>query len=222
MRRAQYVISLSAYKTGLDYAHVLLPIAPFTETSGSFVSTEGRLQSFHATVNPLGEARPAWKVLRVLGNLLGVPGFDYDSTESVRREALGSGDIGTRLDNRLNNAAAGPIEAPAGDIERIGEVPIYQADAIVRRAVALQKTRDAAQPVAAMNGDLFGKLGLRDGDNVRILQGSGSAVVAALRDDRVPANCIRLPGAHPITAGLGGMFGPITAERVAAAEKVAV
>ena len=81
--------SLSAYKTGLDYADVLLPIAPFTETAGTFVSTEGRVQSFHATVNPLGEARPAWKVLRVLGTCSARPGFEFDTVEQVRAACLG-------------------------------------------------------------------------------------------------------------------------------------
>ena len=102
MRRAQCVISLSAYKTGLDYAHVLLPIAPFTETAGSFVSTEGRVQSFHATVNPLGEARPAWKVLRVLGTMLGRPGFELDTVEQVRAACLGGRDIAGLLSNRIS------------------------------------------------------------------------------------------------------------------------
>src|SRR3954467_12483568 len=102
LRRAQFVISLSAYKTGLDYAHVLLPIAPFTETAGSFVSTEGRLQSFRATVNPLGEARPGWKVLRVLGTMLGRPGFELDDVEEVRAACLGGRDIRSLLSNKIN------------------------------------------------------------------------------------------------------------------------
>jgi NADH-quinone oxidoreductase subunit G len=101
-------------------------------------------------------------------------------------------------------------------------VPIYQADAIVRRAVSLQKTRDAAEPVAAMNAALFDNLGLRDGDKIRIAQGSGAAVLGAVRDNRLPAGCIRVPAAHPLTAALGGMFGVITAERVDAQQKVAV
>ena len=92
----------------------------------------------------------------------------------------------------------------------------------MRRAASLQKTRDAAGPVAAMNGALFGQLGLRDGDKVKITQGGGAAVLTAVRDDKLPANCIRVPAAHPLTAELGGMFGTITAERVAQQQKVAV
>ncbi len=223
MQQAQFVVALSPYQhPALDYAHALLPVAPFTETSGTFVSTEGRVQSFRAVVQPLAETRPAWKVLRVLGNLLGVAGFDYDSSEGVLKEALGSGEPSERLDNRLKSAAIRALEAAPPGIQRIGEVPIYQADSIVRRAPSLQQTHDAAAPVAAMNGALFSQLGLRDGDKVQITQGGGAAILAAARDDRLPAGCIRVPAAHPLTAALGGMFGTVTAERVAQQQKVAV
>ncbi len=223
MQQAEFVVALSPYQhQALAYAHALLPVAPFTETSGTFVSTEGRVQSFRAVVQPLAETRPAWKVLRVLGNLLGIAGFDYDNSEAVLKEALGSGDISARLDNRLKGAAIVALEAAATGIQRIGEVPIYQADAIVRRAASLQQTHDAAAPVAAMSGALFSQLGLRDGDPVQITQGGGTAVLIAARDDRLPAGCIRVPAAHPSTAALGGMFGAITAERVAQPQKVAV
>ncbi|MCE9640102.1 MAG: NADH-quinone oxidoreductase subunit NuoG [Betaproteobacteria bacterium] len=222
LKQAQFVVAMSPYQHGaLDYAHALLPIGPFTETSGTFVSTEGRAQSFRGVVQPLAETRPAWKVLRVLGNLLRVAGFDYDSSEAVLKDAL-PGDVAARLNNRLPNAAIGKIEAQGAGIERIAEVPIYQSDSIVRRAASLQKTHDAAAPVATMNGELFGQLALRDGDQVKITQGGGTATLAAARDDKLPANCIRVPAAHALTAGLGGMFGAITAERVAAPQKVAV
>ena len=93
MKQAEFVVALSPYQhQALDYAHALLPIAPFTETSGTFVSTEGRVQSFRGVVQPLAETRPAWKVLRVLGNLLGIAGFDYDTSEAVLAEGLGSVD----------------------------------------------------------------------------------------------------------------------------------
>jgi NADH-quinone oxidoreductase subunit G len=223
MKQAQFVVALSPYQhQALDYAQALLPVGPFTETSGTFVSTEGRVQSFRAVVQPLAETRPAWKVLRVLGNLLGIAGFDYDSSEAVLKDALGGGDVSARLDNRLKNTAMGALAADRSEIQRIGEVPIYQADAIVRRSVSLQQTQDAVAPVAAMPGALFGQLGLRAGDQVRITQGSGTAVLAAARDDRLPAGCIRVPAAHPLTAALGGMFGSVTAERVVQQQKVAV
>ncbi|MDB5811405.1 MAG: NADH-quinone oxidoreductase subunit, partial [Betaproteobacteria bacterium] len=223
MKNAEFVVALSPYQHGaLDYAQAMLPISPFTETSGTFVSTEGRAQSFRGMVQPLAETRPAWKVLRVLGNLLGVTGFDYDSSEAVLKEATAGSELSSRLNNRLPAPAIGKVDAGGTGIERIGEVPIYQADPIVRRSAPLQETRDAADPVAVMHGDLFAKLNLHEGDRVKITQGDGAAVLAAMRDDRLPANCVRVAAAHPLTAQLGGMFGTIKVERVEAGQKVAV
>jgi len=223
MKSAEFVVAMSPYQHGaLDYAHALLPISPFTETSGTFVSTEGCVQSFRGVVQPLAETRPAWKVLRVLGNLLGVAGFDYDSSEQVLKDALQGADVASRLNNRLAAPAIGKVE-PVGDgLERIAEVPIYQADAIVRRAASLQKTHDAAPPVAVLSGELFSQLKLRDGDQVRISQGGGTVALPALRDDKLPPNCVRVPAAHPATAALGGMAEPLTIERIEAQQKVAV
>jgi NADH-quinone oxidoreductase subunit G len=224
MRSAELVVALSAYQHGaVDYAHVLLPIGLFTETAGTYISTEGRVQTVSGVVRSLGESRPAWKVLRVLGNLLGLPGFAYESADEVKREALGDGNVTGRLGNRLKSVAPGETApATAGGLQRIGEVPIYAADAIVRRARALQRTRDAAPPVAWMNRALYEKLGLREGDAVRVRQGGGEAVVPAGIDDKLPADCIRLAAARPETAALGPMLGGITAERVPAQQKVAV
>jgi len=224
MQAAELVVAMSPYQhRAVDYAQVLLPIAPFTETAGTFVSTEVRVQSFGGVVRPLGETRPAWKVLRVLGNLLGLDGFEHDSAEDVRREALGGRQIEVLLSNRLERGALGaPAPAARADIQRVAEVPIYAADAIVRRAGALQRTRDAAPPVAWMNRALFERLGLRDGDGVRVRQGDGEAVVAAGVDDRVPADCIRLAAGRPETAALGGAHEALSVERVPAREKVAV
>ncbi|MGE5525889.1 MAG: NADH-quinone oxidoreductase subunit NuoG [Rhodospirillaceae bacterium] len=222
LEQAQLVVAFSAYQhKAVDYANVLLPIGPFTETAGTFINTEGTVQSFNGVVQPLGETRPAWKVLRVLGNLLELPGFEQDSAEDVKREALGDGNIAVQLNNRTSVAAAAPAAA-ATALERIGEVPIYAADAIVRRSPPLQKTRDAAPPVAWVNRATAQTLGLRDGDFLRVKQGSGAAVVPYGVDDRVPANCIRLAAARAETADLGPMFGAVSAERVAAEQKVAV
>ncbi len=223
MKSAEFVVAMSPYQhAALDYAHVLLPIGPFTETSGTFVSTEGRVQSFRGVVQPLAETRPAWKVLRVLGNLLGIAGFDYDSSEQVLKDALPATDVAARLNNRLGAPVIGKVDAAGEGIERIAEVPIYQADAVVRRSAPLQKTRDAAEPVAAMHGDTFTQLKLRDGDPVKITQGGGSAVLATVRDDKLPLNCVRIAAAHPLTAQLGGRSGTLTVERAESPHKVAV
>ncbi|MBM3358080.1 MAG: NADH-quinone oxidoreductase subunit G [Betaproteobacteria bacterium] len=217
MRAAELVVAMSPFQhRAVDYAHVLLPIAPFTETAGTYISTEGTVQSFRGVVRPLGEARPAWKVLRVLGNLLGLAGFEHDSAEAIRGEILRSTDLSGRLDNRPPVSTL-EAQAPRSGraIERIAEVPIYYSDAIVRRARALQNTRDAAAPVAAMNRALAERMGVREGDPLRVQQGEGEAVVYAAVDDRLPADCIRLAAGHPVTAGLGPMFGELRAERAA-------
>ena len=212
MDAAEFVICLSAYKGfAPDYASALLPIAPFTETSGSFVNTEGRMQSFNGVVKPLGDARPAWKVLRVLGNLLGLAGFDYDSSEQVRDEIAKSDQLAGGLDNRLSGIALQTPAASAG-LQRIAEVPIYAGDAIVRRAASLQQTRAAAAPRAWMNAALLARLGLKDGQAVKVRQGGGEAEVNAACDDRLPRDCVRLAAAHPATSNLGPMSGEVRVE----------
>lgn len=219
MRNADLVVAMSAYRhKATEYAHVLLPISPFTETAGTFINTEGRSQSFNGTVKPLAETRPAWKVLRVLGNLLGLAGFEQESIEQVRAEILpnADADLPRRLDNRLRERIFAGFETPAaGGLQRIGEVPIYSSDAIARRAGSLQKTRDAGPPVAWMPVALFVRFKLREGDKVKLTQEQGSAVLAARRDDTLPQNCVRVASAHPLTADLGSMFGEITVERAA-------
>ncbi|MGV3493126.1 MAG: NADH-quinone oxidoreductase subunit NuoG [Ramlibacter sp.] len=142
--QAGMVVTLSPFKANLDISDVLLPIAPWTETPGTFVNAEGRVQSFHAVVKPLGEARPAWKVLRVLGNMLGLQGFAQESSQEVLAEARGAADLeqpfvqGGLLSNRTAKAAwAGDQEA------KPVSAAIYQLDGIVRRAPSLQLTADA-------------------------------------------------------------------------------
>jgi NADH-quinone oxidoreductase subunit G len=214
---AEFVVVMSPYKgKSLDYADVLLPIAPWTETSGTFVNTEGRVQSFNAVVKPLGETRPAWKVLRVLGNLLGLAGFDHNDSKEVLREALGdtpTGNVQAYLNNEISGVTAAPGQPYAG-LERVAEVPIYQTDAVVRRSPSLQLTLDAALPVARMHGRLIAKLGLTENGRVSVRQTASALTLKVQRDDLLPDNCVRVPSGHPLTAGLGPMFGPITAEPV--------
>ena len=107
-----------------------------------------------------------------------------------------------------------PLPRPAG-LQRIADVPIYFADALVRRAPALQKTRDAQPPRAWMNSKLMGRLGIAAGQPVLVKQGQGEARLAAALDDRLPDECVRVAAAHPSTAGLGAMFGPVTLEKLA-------
>jgi NADH-quinone oxidoreductase subunit G len=212
---ANFVVSLSQFKTGLDYADVLLPITPFTETSGTFVNTEGRMQSFHATVNPLGEARPGWKVLRVLGSLLGRPGFEFDTIEQVRAACLGGKDVTGLLSNKIDGVVKS--DWAVSGIQRIADVPIYFSDPLVRRSPPLQKTKDARPPRAWMNSRLLAKLGVAAGQPVLV---SSSIKLMAALDDKLPDECVRIAAAHPATARLGAMFGTLTLAK-SAAEKAA-
>ena len=195
-----------------ELADVLLPIAPFTETAGTFVNAEGTVQSFHGVVKPLGETRPAWKVLRVLGNLLALPGFDQQSSEEVRAEALGDvATLAARLDNSTD-AAVALNEATQG-LQRIADVPIYCTDAMVRHAPSLQLTADARAPVVGVPSALWSSLGLRSGDRVRVTQGQGSAVLAAREDATLAADTLRIAAGHADTAALGAMFGTLHIEK---------
>jgi NADH-quinone oxidoreductase subunit G len=214
---AEFVVVMSPYKgKSLDYADVLLPIAPWTETSGTFINTEGRVQGFQAVVKPLGETRPAWKVLRVLGNLLGLAGFDHNDSKDVLRDALGdtpTGNVQAYLCNEIDAVAPAAV-AVGGALERVAEVPIYQTDAVVRRSPSLQMTLDAALPVARMHSRLIAKLGLTETGRVSVRQTASALTLKVEQDDHLPDNCIRVPSGHPLTANLGPMFGPITAEPV--------
>ena len=146
---AQMVVTLSPFKANMSFSDVLLPIAPFTETPGTFVNAEGRAQSFHAVVKPLGDTRPAWKVLRVLANLLNLTGFVYESSQDVLKEISGLNDVAGKLSNatdavvQLNSSGqADPVVAT-----------IYQLDGVVRRATSLQLTADA-RGVSADQGSM--------------------------------------------------------------------
>jgi len=207
------VVALTAFKDhSVDHADVLLPIAPFTETSGTFVNAEGRAQSFTGVVKPLGEVRPAWKVLRVLGGLLGLDGFDQDSSEAVRAQALGDLDLlAQRLDNTPSQAAA--ASGTRAGLERVADVPIYASDSLVRHAPSLQLTADARPPLAGLSSALWRQLGLQPGDKVLISQGQAVAVLPAQEDRSLAATAVRIAAGHPATLALGPMFGPLNVEK---------
>jgi NADH-quinone oxidoreductase subunit G len=208
VRGAEFVVMLTPWKPAIDSADALLPIVAFTETSGTFVNTEGRAQSFYATVNPPGEARPGWKVLRVLGSLLNLPGFDLDTIDEVRAACLKGGDISSRLSNRINpGAEATPAEVRG--IQRIAEVPSYFADPLVRRSPPLQRTKEARAPKAGMNARLLNQLGISAGQPVLV---NGVKLTSA-RDDTVADGCVRIAAAHAATAAVGPMFGTLRLEK---------
>ena len=151
--KADMVVTLSPFKTNLAFSDVLLPIAPFSETAGTFINAEGRVQSFFAVVRPAGEARPAWKVIRVLANLLGLPGFDFESSQDVlaamHRDHAGVPEFVPAA--RLGNASTASIDLSPAPVAPV-VASIYQLDSLVRRATSLQLTadgREASSPSSA-------------------------------------------------------------------------
>ena len=168
------------------------------------------MQSFQGVARPLGETRPGWKVLRVLGDMLGLPGFGQQSADEVLAEALGDQ---TTLASRLSNDAALPKSLAADAVsgfERIADVPVYSTDSLVRRALSLQLTADARAPQASLPAKLWADLGLVAGDKVRVSQGGAEAVLAVRLDKTLAPTVVRVPAGHVLTAALGAAFGAIS------------
>ncbi|WP_059412989.1 NADH-quinone oxidoreductase subunit NuoG [Cupriavidus basilensis] len=211
--QAGTVVVLSPFRSeaALQYADVILPVTPYTETAGTFVNCEGLPQSFNGVVRALGDARPAWKVLRVLGNLLDVPGFDYETAENVRDDVLAR-PVAAQLSNATD--AAIRVSAAAGGIERVADVPIYHADPIVRRADSLQLTAAARRAMqAGLSADLFAALGVQAGDPVRVTQGQGSVVLPAALEAALPAGTVRVSAGTVAAASLDATSGTVTVEK---------
>jgi NADH-quinone oxidoreductase subunit G len=212
MEQADFIISLGLYasENTLHYADVLLPIAGFAETSGTYVNAAGDWQGFAGAVAPPGEARPAWKVLRVLGNLLEAEGFDYQSSEQVRdelRARLGEIETGTHWQHGvLASVAPAPLE-------RVGDASIYGVDALVRRATALQQTADGADAQARLAPAQARALGVDEGDVALVSQGNAHVVIKVAFDERVPMGAVWLPAARPASTGLGLSYGAMELEK---------
>lgn len=203
------VIAPFADETTRKYATVLLPSATFAETSGTFINAAGQWQSFKGASEPLGDARPAWKVLRVLGNSAGVAEFDWVSTEEIAAELkleLHGADI-------CNNAYSGGVPAQstmkvdAGAFQRIGDVHMYRADSLVRRAKALQAM--IPEVSVSLNPADADQLGVAAGDQVKVTQNGVSITLAVAIDTGVPAGCAGLQSGIETSAVLGAAFGSI-------------
>jgi NADH-quinone oxidoreductase subunit G len=152
--------------------------------------------------------------LRVLGNLLGLTGFDFDSIEQVRAACVPQ-DLAARLDNRTAlDAKESPKPLSTNGFERIADVPIYFADALVRRASSLQQTADAKSPKAWLNAASLAKLGLSAGAQVKVVNGAGAALLSVGQDDGLPDGCVRVAGGHPSTINAGPLSGVVQLERV--------
>jgi NADH-quinone oxidoreductase subunit G len=212
---AEFVVALSAYRNATtDAAHVVLPIAAFAETGGTFVNMEGVAQSFNAVVKPQGEARPGWKVLRMLGALLELPGFGFETLPELQRSI--APDLAAWAREGLDNGAAGfewQLQAPTGGLERIAGFAIYGADPIARRSPPLARTSDMkAARTARLNPRTAASLGIEAKDSVSVRAGQGEARLAVTLDATVPEGCVRIARGIPETAALGA--GAVSLEKL--------
>jgi len=212
---AEFGVVLSAYRNATtEAAHVVLPITPFTETAGTFVNMEGRAQAFNAVVKPQGDARPGWKVLRMLGALLELPGFHPDTIEEVRKQI--APDLAAWAKAGVGGVAESftwELRTPSAAIERVAEFGIYAGDPIVRRSPPLQKTADGkAQRAARMSAATMSRLGVNAGDSVRVRQGAGEAILPVALDAALADNTVRIARGVPETSALGE--GDIAIERL--------
>jgi NADH-quinone oxidoreductase subunit G len=215
LKAAEFVVALTAFASdATEWADVMLPIAPFTETSGTFVNAQGTAQSFKGTVAPRGQTRPGWKVLRVLGNVLHLAGFDDETSESVRDSVL-SGGVSSRLSNQINAGVVSVTtgQGAAGALQRVTDLPIYRSDALVRRAPALQESAASRAPAARMHAQTLASLGCAAGDAVRVQSATGSVTLVAVQDNTLPVSAVRIAAGFAQTASLGSAYGQLQVER---------
>ncbi|TEA78578.1 NADH-quinone oxidoreductase subunit NuoG [Allopusillimonas ginsengisoli] len=211
LKSSGFSVALTSFRSAAqDWADVMLPVAPFTETSGTFVNAEGRAQSFKGVAAPYADTRPAWKVLRVLGNLFELQGFDDETSESVRDTVLVGG-VDARLSNEVV-AQPGLSQKPNG-LERVAEVPIYRSDALVRRSAPLQQAPASHAPQARMTAETLAGLGLQQADVLNIRSAHGQITLPVQLDETVAPGCLRIAAAFDATLALGSGFGELTVER---------
>ncbi len=195
----EFTIALTSFADAAaeNYADVMLPICTFAETSGSFVNAEGQWQSFSAAASAPGQARPAWKVLRVLGNLLNLKDFEYMSSDEVRDEVQLACTEGSVVE--LGWPSPESLSAPLAGLERIAEFPMYDIDPLVRRAAPLQETRDGSTVAVCVHPDTAARLGLMGDRSVQVRAGSYEATLPLAINSAVPVDAVLVP------AGCRGM-----------------
>ena len=208
MQAAEFVVSLSPYASVAGYVKVALPVATFAETSGTYVNAEGRWQSFQGASKPFGEARPAWKVLRVLGNLCGVQGFDHVSSEDVLAEVQGVGG-NIQPDNTPDISQSGWRPFRADGLLRVADVPIYAIDSLARRARALQSSPLAQPAEVRLHSDMAQELGVAGRDRVQVRQNGVAVDLPLVLDDSIPRGCAWIPAGLPASVMLGPAVGPV-------------
>lgn len=209
---ADFVVVLTPFLSSAqsEYADVLLPIAPFFEESGTFVNLSGEWQKFTAATRPLGEAKPAWKIFRVLGNLFNLDGFDYMDIDQVNSELKNLIETIPKLPQSALNLGIADEKKNSGELRRIAEWPMYQVDNLVRRASALQEWSAEELLIAArMNTKLASEYGVQSGEIMSFVQGEDQLDLPVLIDDRIAGNYVLIPAGISATAGFGEHMGSI-------------
>lgn len=209
VKETDFVISMTSYITESmkEYADVLLPVSPYTETSGTYVNVQGDWQSFTGSVEPMGETRPAWKVLRVLGNLFNVNGFDYVTSEEVRDE-LKQDCASLSADSRSQWRCPQSLSAD-NQVTRIGYLPLYRVDALVRRSQPLQQTSDTISGAVYMNQATAKQLELNGASQATVKQGFYDATLSVVIDEAIADNCVMIPMATDASRRLGDGYGAV-------------
>jgi NADH-quinone oxidoreductase subunit G len=207
LKRAKCVVAFTPYKTNylLKHATILLPIVPFTETSGTFVNVEGRWQSFEGVVSPFGEARPGWKVLRVLANMFNLPGFEYLSSQDILSEVKTLFDKATWSSELFSQLSSNKTKSA---LTRIAAWPLYRTDNLVRHAESLQHCAARHTLGAYMNTETAQKYHLQPGKNIELKQ-QGKAQLPLFLDDRIPDDCVFVANGYDETSSLGESYGAI-------------
>jgi NADH-quinone oxidoreductase subunit G len=215
MEAAEHVVVCAPFAsdTTRAYADILLPIAAFTETSGTFVNAEGRWQSFSGASHLSGQTRPGWKVLRVLGNRFGLEGFEYLSSEQVRDELKALFKEELEFDNSVKLAASYAKPASDSGLMRGAEVPIYALDALVRRSKSLQQTTQARPAAVYIHPQQAESLALTDAESVQVRQGEAQVNLPLRIDVRVAPGCAWIPSGLTETSALGTAMGPVELTR---------
>lgn len=214
LQNAKFVVALTTYKSAAqDWARVMLPVGPFTETSGTYVNAAGQPQSFKGTVAGFAQSRPAWKVLRVMGNLLDLKDFEEESSEAVRDSVLAAG-AGSRLSNAINAKIGRSLVSKTDALERIADLPIYRSDSIVRRSEPLQQMAVSSLVAARVHPQTLQARAIPDGESVRIRTEDGELTIQVKADATVPTGAVRLSAGFEETAVLGSVHGQLQMERV--------
>ena len=211
LKQAKFVVAVSMYGNPVlkEHAHVILPMAPFTETAGTFVNAAGDWQSFQGAASPFGASRPAWKILRVMGNFLHGEGFDYESVEEVKHEVEA---LVKKMPPLTMQFSPPTVSNNQISLSRIGEIPIYAVDSLVRRSTPLQEAQvlmEGEVDVVRIHSLTAKKLKLTAGNKVKVKQQHGEAILTVIWDDRIAEDAVWVAGSRYATSKLGDLMAPL-------------